>query len=156
MSTYHANVTWARGADEFLRQKYSRGHRWTFDEGVSIAASASPHAVRAPWHVAAAVDPEEALVAALSSCHMLFFLSFASAAGFTVESYEDAAEGVMDKNAEERESMVRFTLRPVVTFKERAPDAAEFDAMHHRAHEQCYVANSLKGDVTVEPTARVG
>lgn len=154
MSTYHANVTWARGADAFLHQKYSRGHRWTFDEGVSIAASASPQAVRAPWHVAAAVDPEEALVAALSSCHMLFFLSFASSAGYTVESYEDAAEGVMAKNAEGRDAMVRFTLRPVVTFKERAPLAAEFDAMHHRAHEQCYVANSIRGAVAVEPVMR--
>ena len=155
MSTYHANVSWTRGADEFLRQKYSRGHRWTFDEGVSIAASASPHAVRAPWHVTAAVDPEEALVAALSSCHMLFFLSFASSAGFTVEAYGDEAEGVMEKNAEGRDAMVRFTLRPVVTFKERAPSAAEFDAMHHRAHEQCYVANSLKGSIAVEPVMQL-
>lgn len=154
MSTYHANVTWARGADAFLHQKYSRGHRWTFDEGVSIAASASPQAVRAPWHVAAAIDPEEALVAALSSCHMLFFLSFASSAGYTVESYEDAAEGVMAKNAEGRDAMVSFTLRPVVTFKVRAPLAVEFDAMHHRAHEQCYVANSIRGAVAVEPVMR--
>ena len=156
MSTYHATITWSRGPDAFLQQKYSRGHRWTFDEGASIAASASPHAVRAPWHVAAAVDPEEALVAALSSCHMLFFLSFASSAGFTVESYEDLAEGVMGKNAEGRDAMVHFRLRPVVTFRERAPVAAEFAAMHHRAHQECYVANSLKSDMTVEPTARVG
>jgi organic hydroperoxide reductase OsmC/OhrA len=155
MSTYHATITWTRGADEFLRQKYSRGHRWTFDEGVSIAASASPHAVRAPWHVTAAVDPEEALVAALSSCHMLFFLSIASSAGFTVESYEDAADGEMAKNTEGRDSMVRFTLRPLVTFKERAPSAEEFEAMHQRAHEQCYVANSLKGEVATEPLMRV-
>ena len=156
MSTYHANVTWARGADEFLRQKYSRGHRWTSDEGVSIAASASPHAVRAPWHVTAAIDPEEALVAALSSCHMLFFLSIASRAGFTVESYEDTAEGVMEKNAEGRDAMTRFTLRPVITFKERSPSAEDFDAMHHSAHEQCYVANSLRGEVAVEGVMRVG
>ena len=156
MSTYCAKVTWARGTDEFLRQKYSRGHTWTFDEGVSVPASASPHAVRAPWHVTAAVDPEEALVAALSSCHMLFFLSLASRAGFTVESYEDAAEGVMGKNAEGREAMTHFTLRPVVTFKERAPSEEDLEAMHHAAHEQCYVANSLKAEVSVEPTARVG
>jgi organic hydroperoxide reductase OsmC/OhrA len=155
MSTYHATIAWTRGADEFLRQKYSRGHRWSFDEGVSIAASASPNAVRAPWHVAAAVDPEEALVAALSSCHMLFFLSFASSAGYTVESYDDAAEGVMATNAEGRAAMTAFTLRPVVTFKARAPLAEEFAAMHHRAHEECYVANSLKGEVLVEPVIRV-
>lgn len=156
MSTYHAKVTWARGADEFLRQKYSRGHRWTFDEGVSIAASASPHSVRAPWHVTAAIDPEEALVAALASCHMLFFLSIASRAGFTVETYEDSPEGEMEKNAEGRDAMTRFTLRPLVTFKERAPSAEEFDAMHHSAHEQCYVANSLRGTVVVEPVMRLG
>lgn len=155
MSTYHATVRWTRGADEFLRQKYSRGHTWTFDEGVSIAASASPHSVRAPWHVTAAVDPEEALTAALASCHMLFFLSFASKAGFTVESYEDAPEGLMEKGDDGKEWMRRFTLRPVVTFKERAPSQEEFDAMHHAAHEACYVANSLKGSVGIEATIRV-
>jgi organic hydroperoxide reductase OsmC/OhrA len=155
MSTYHAQVTWRRGADEFLRQKYSRGHRWTFDEGVSIAASASPHAVRAPWHVTAAVDPEEALVAAVSSCHMLFFLSYCSAAGFTVESYEDAPEGLMAKNARGKDAMTAFTLRPVVTFKERAPSEEEFLAMHHKAHDECYVANSLNGTVAVEPLIRL-
>ncbi len=155
MSTYHANVTWARGADAFLHQRYSRGHRWTFDEGVSIAASASPQAVRAPWHVAAAVDPEEALVAALSSCHMLFFLSFASSAGFTVESYMDSPEGTMARNAAGKEVMTEFVLRPLVTFKERAPSEEEFMAMHQKAHEDCFIANSVKGAVRVEPVIRV-
>jgi organic hydroperoxide reductase OsmC/OhrA len=155
MSTYHARVEWQRGSDEFLRQKYSRGHRWTFDEGISIPASASPHAVKAPWHVTAAVDPEEALVAAVSSCHMLFFLSYASGAGFTVESYVDAPEGEMGTNAAGRVAMTSFTLRPLVTFKERAPSEEEFMAMHHKAHEECYVANSLTAPVRVEPVIRI-
>ncbi len=94
MSTYHAAVTWTRGTQEFLRQRYSRGHTWTFDEGVSIRASASPHVVRAPWHETAAVDPEEALAAALASCHMLFFLSDASRNGHVVESYADTPEAL--------------------------------------------------------------
>lgn len=152
MATYHAQVHWQRGVDEFLRQKYSRGHRWTFDEGVSIAASASPHAVKAPWHVTAAVDPEEALVAAVASCHMLFFLSYASGAGFTIESYADSPEGAMGTNAAGRVAMVAFTLHPLVAFKERAPSEEEFLAMHHKAHEECYIANSLNAPVRVEPT----
>jgi organic hydroperoxide reductase OsmC/OhrA len=155
MSQYFAKVEWQRGADEFLRQKYSRGHRWTFDDGASIAASASPHAVRAPWHVTAAVDPEEALTAALASCHMLFFLSFASSAGFTVESYADAPEGTMARNEAGKEAMTEFVLRPLVTFKERAPSEEEFMAMHHKAHEECYIANSIRGAVRVEPVLRV-
>ncbi len=155
MSAYHAVVSWARGQDEFLRQQYSRGHRWTFDEGVGIAASASPHVVRAPWAVTAAVDPEEAVTAALASCHMLFFLSFASKAGFTVEAYEDRPEGVLEKDAHGREWMTRFTLRPLVSFKERAPSEEEFMAMHHAAHDACYIANSVKGTVALEPVLRV-
>lgn len=155
MATYHAAVEWHRGTDGFLDQKYSRGHRWTFDEGVSIAASASPHGVKAPWHVTAAVDPEEAVVAAVSSCHMLFFLSYCSSAGFTVESYVDAPEGLLARNADGREAMTQFTLRPLVTFKERAPSEEEFMAMHHKAHGACYIANSLNGTVINEPTMRI-
>ncbi len=155
MATYHARLEWLRGSDRFLDQKYSRGHRWSFDEGVSIAASASPHAVKAPWHVTAAVDPEEAVVAAVSSCHMLFFLSYCSSAGFTVDAYVDAAEGVLERNAHGRVAMTRFTLRPLVTFRERAPSEEEFMAMHHKAHEECYVANSLNGTVVAEPTMQV-
>lgn len=155
MLTYHAHVEWQRGSDEFLRQRYSRGHRWTFDAGASIAASASPHAVKAPWHVAAAVDPEEALVAAVSSCHMLFFLSYASGAGFTIEAYDDAAEGVMGRTDAGKEAMTAFTLHPLVTFKARAPSEEEFMAMHHKAHEECYIANSLHASVRVDPVIRV-
>ena len=155
MSTYHAKVEWTRGTDEFLRQKYSRGHRWQFDEGVTVPASAAPHAIRAPWHVTAAVDPEEAVTAALASCHMLFFLASASRAGFTVEAYTDAPESLMEKNEQGRESLTQFTLRPLVVFKERAPSEEEFVAMHAQAHEQCYIANSIRGHVTLQPTMQV-
>ena len=155
MSTYHARVEWLRGEQEFLNQRYSRGHTIHFDEGLAVPASASPHAVKAPWHVAKAMDPEEALVGAISSCHMLFFLSYASRAGFAVESYEDPAEGELRRGEDGREQMTEFTLRPLVTFKERAPSEEEFLAMHHLAHEECYIANSVKGTVRVEPTIRV-
>jgi len=152
MHTYNATIRWSRGSDEFANQKYSRGHRWEFDEGVSVPASASPHSVRAPWSVAAAVDPEEALVAALSSCHMLFFLSGASRDGFIVERYDDEAVGEMQKDATGRIAITKVTIRPQVTFSGTAPTAAQFAALHERAHDQCFIANSIKSEVVIEPT----
>jgi organic hydroperoxide reductase OsmC/OhrA len=151
VGTYHATIRWERGADEFVHQRYSRGHRWHFDEGLTVPASASPHVVRAPWAVAAAVDPEEALVAAVSSCHMLFFLSMASKGGFVVEKYEDAAEGVMEKNAEGKPVITKVTLRPRVTVSGTLPTSTEFEKLHHQAHEECYIANSIRGEVRYEP-----
>lgn len=151
MSTYHATIRWARGTDEFLRQKYSRGHTWHFDEGVTVPASASPHVLRAPLSVAAAVDPEEALVAALSSCHMLFALSHLSKAGFIADSYEDAAEGVMERRADGKVALTKVTLRPTITFKDSTPSAEEYARVHHEAHEECYIANSVNFEVVVEP-----
>ncbi len=150
MSTYHARIAWTRGGDEFARQKYSRGHRWHFDDGVSVPASASPHVVKKEFVVTAAVDPEEALVAALSSCHMLFFLSYVSSAGYIAESYEDASEGVLEKGIDGRVMMTRVTLHPVVTFGGKGPSQSEFDAWHHKAHEECYVANSVRSEIVVE------
>jgi organic hydroperoxide reductase OsmC/OhrA len=155
MSTYHATIRWARGTDEFLRQKYSRGHTWHFDEGVTVPASASPHVLRAPLSVAAAVDPEEALVAALSSCHMLFALSYLSKGGFIAENYEDAAEGVMERRADGKVALTKVTLRPTITFKDAAPSAEEFARVHHEAHEECYIANSVNFEVVVEPQLAV-
>lgn len=152
MATYHATIKWARGQDEFLRQKYSRGHTWHFDEGVSVPASASPHVLKPPLTVEAAVDPEEAVVAALSSCHMLFLLSYLSRAGYVVDSYEDAAEALMEKRADGKTALTRATLRPHVVFRERAPSAEEFAKFHHEAHEECYIANSVNFPVNVEPT----
>jgi len=151
MSSYFATVQWTRGDAAFAKQQYTRGHTWRFDEGLTIPASASPHVVKAPWAVARAVDPEEALVAALASCHMLFFLSDASRAGFIVDQYEDAAEGVMAKNADGRVAITLVTLRPHVTFSGTAPTAAQFATLHDGAHAQCYIANSIRSDVRLEP-----
>jgi organic hydroperoxide reductase OsmC/OhrA len=155
MSTYHAVVRWTRGADAFAGYKYSRGHEWVFDEGVVVPASASPQVVRAPYSVAAAVDPEEAFIASLSSCHMLFFLAAAVKGGFIVDAYEDPATGDLAKNAAGKDVMTKVTLRPRVIFNGRAPTAAEYAAMHHTAHEECYIANSVTSEVVLQPTMAV-
>ncbi|HEU4699387.1 MAG TPA: OsmC family protein [Gemmatimonadales bacterium] len=152
MATYGATVTWERQGAVFTDGRYGRGHRWAFDGGVEVPASASPHSVPLPYSVAEAVDPEEAFVAALASCHMLWFLSLAAKAGHVVERYEDAAVGRMGPDAAGRTMMLEVTLRPRVTFAGgRAPDAAALEALHHRAHEVCFIANSVKTAVRCEP-----
>ena len=152
MSEYFATIEWNRSGAVFTDNKYSRGHRWSFDGGVEVPASSSPHSVRLPFSVENAVDPEEALVAALSSCHMLTFLYLAAKKKFLVESYRDEAVGFMEKNAEGRLAITRVTLRPEIKFGgELLPTADELAALHHAAHEECYIANSVKTDVGVEP-----
>jgi organic hydroperoxide reductase OsmC/OhrA len=152
MSTYTATVAWRRGEQAFADGKYSRAHVWRFDGGVEVRGSSAPHVVPVPLSDPAAVDPEEAFVASLSSCHMLFFLAFAHKRRFVVDSYEDNAEGVLAKNPEGRTAMTVVTLRPKVVFSgDKTPSAEELDAMHHRAHEECYIANSVKTEVRVEP-----
>jgi organic hydroperoxide reductase OsmC/OhrA len=149
---YRARIHWARGAAAFTDNRYSRAHRWQFDGGVEVPASSSPHVVRVPLSDEHAVDPEEALVAALSSCHMLFFLSFAAARGFRVDDYTDEATGVMGKNSAGRTAMVRVTLHPRVVFSgERLPQRADIDSLHHRSHEECFIANSVTTEVRCEP-----
>ena len=149
-----ATVEWQRNGQEFLDQRYSRAHAWRFDGGMNVPASSSPLSVPLPMSEAANVDPEEALVAAASSCHMLFFLSIAAKHGHTVDHYRDDAVGELGKNADGRLAMTRITLRPVVSFAGTAPPGAEeLAAIHHEAHDKCYVANSLKTEVVVE-TAR--
>ena len=149
---YLAHIHWERGAALFTDNRYSRGHTWRFDGGVEVAASSSPFVVRVPLSVEAAVDPEEALVAALSSCHMLSFLSFAARERWRVDAYTDDAVGVMGRNAAGKEAMVRVTLRPRVSFSgERLPSPADIAALHHRAHEECYIANSVTTEIRVEP-----
>ena len=115
-----------------------------------VAGSASPTIVPAPWSDAAAVDPEEAFIASLASCHMLFFLDFARRSGFVIDSYVDEAEGVMEKGADGRMAMTRVTLRPQVEWSGKAPDEGTLAALHHKAHDACFIANSVKTDVTVE------
>lgn len=150
--SYQARVHWQRGAAVFTDNRFSRAHRWQFDGGVEVPASSSPQVVRVPLSEEHAVDPEEALVASLSSCHMLFFLAFAAGKGFRVDDYSDDAEGVMGKNTHGRIAMVRVTLHPRVRFSgERLPTREDIDALHHRAHEECYIANSVTTEVLVAP-----
>lgn len=155
MSSHTATIRWSRKPDErFLDGKYSRAHNWVFDGGAVVPASASPSVVRAPLSDPAGVDPEEALVAALSSCHMLFVLDFARRAGFVVESYDDTAEGVIGKGADGRIAMTLATLKPRVVFSgEKRPTAGDVGAIHHQAHDACFIANSLKSEVRVEASA---
>jgi organic hydroperoxide reductase OsmC/OhrA len=153
MAEYTAQLHWQRGAHEpFTDQRYSRRHTLRFDGGVVLAASSSPAVVPLPMSDAAAVDPEELFVAALASCHMLWFLSLAAARGHVVDGYEDAAIGVMSRNSEGRMAMTRVTLRPHVTCTGAGgPDAAALAALHHAAHEACFIASSVKTEVRCEP-----
>ena len=151
MSTYTATIRWTRnGTEGFTKGQYSRAHEWAFDGGAVVPASPSPHIVPAPWSDPAGVDPEEAFVASLSSCHMLFFIDFARRAGLTVDDYVDEAEGVLEKRADGKIAMTRVTLRPRVTWGGEAPDDAAVVDLHHRAHEACFIANSVTTEVTVE------
>ena len=144
---YCATVLWRRGDQSFADNKYSRGHVWRFDESVEVPASSSPFVVP-NQSVAAAVDPEEAFVASLSSCHMLFFLSFAARAGFQVDTYEDAATGEMAKNEAGKLYVAKVTLSPSIVFSgDKRPSEAEIAALHHKAHAECFIANSVKTDV---------
>jgi organic hydroperoxide reductase OsmC/OhrA len=151
---YYATIHWQRGAAPFTDNRYSRGHTWHFDGGVTVPASSSPHVVRVPMSVEAAVDPEEALIASISSCHMLWFLSLAAAAGYCVDDYRDAAVGVMGKNAAGKIALLRVTLRPRIAFSgAKQPARTELDHLHHRAHEECFIANSVTTQISVEPAA---
>ena len=152
MSEYSAKISWYRGDDEaYLDNKYSRGHEWKFDGGVTIPASASPQVVPLPYSVAQNVDPEEAFVASLSSCHMLFFLSIAAKRQYIVDEYIDNATGIMDKDVTGLEWMTRVTLRPLIKFSgEKLPDYELLEKMHHRAHQLCFIANSVKTEVVTE------
>ncbi len=152
MSTYSATILWQRNGAIFTDQRYSRAHVMKFDGGAEVPGSSSPHTVPLPYSDAAAVDPEEAFVASLSSCHMLWFLHLAAKRGFVVESYEDRADGVMAKNAEGKLAMTLVTLRPGAEFAgERRPGRQDIEALHHAAHEECFIANSVKSEVRCEP-----
>jgi organic hydroperoxide reductase OsmC/OhrA len=154
MSDYSAQLVWQRQPTEaFDDNRYSRRHLVRFDGGVELPASSSPSVVPLPLSDASAVDPEEMFVASLASCHMLWFLSLAAAAGHRVERYEDDAVGTMARNAEGRLAMTRVVLRPRVTFVpgRAAPDAAALHALHHAAHDKCFIANSVRSEVRCEP-----
>jgi len=152
MGVYLANIVWNRGDQPFTDGKYRRTHVWRFDGGAEVSGSAAPAAVRPPLSDESAVDPEEALVAALSSCHMLYFLDFARRAGFKIDSYDDHAEGAVEKGADGRSSVTVIVLRPKVLFSgDKQPTSQDLDALHHKAHEACIIANSVKSEVRVEP-----
>jgi organic hydroperoxide reductase OsmC/OhrA len=153
MAKHVADLVWRLGEDDdFMKGRYSRGHELAFDGGIALPASASPHVV-GKWAVEAAVDPEEMLVAALSSCHMLSFLHIARVAGFTALTYRDHAEGVMAEIAPGRLAITTVALHPKVEWQGTPPDPARLDAMHHEAHEVCYIANSVRTEVVVVGTA---
>ncbi|MBI3524379.1 MAG: OsmC family protein [Betaproteobacteria bacterium] len=152
MAQYATEVIWSRGEQNFLDNRYSRKHLLRFDGGVEVPGSSSPHVVPLPYSDPAAVDPEEAFVASLSSCHMLWFLDIAGKKKFRVDRYFDQAIGIMEKNTEGKLFMSVVTLRPEVIFSgERIPERAEIEKMHHRAHAECFIANSVKTEVRCEP-----
>jgi organic hydroperoxide reductase OsmC/OhrA len=149
---YRATIEWQRQGAVFVDSRYSRSHVWRFDGGVEVPASSAPSSVPLPYSAAAAVDPEEALVAAVSSCHMLFFLSFAAQQGFTVDRYQDEATGAMTRNSASKLYISKIVLRPDVKFSgNKRPSEAEADALHRRAHEECYIANSVRAETIVQP-----
>jgi organic hydroperoxide reductase OsmC/OhrA len=151
MSEYQTRIHWERGDQAFSDGRYSRRHRMHFDGGTIVPGSSSPQVVRTPYSDPAAVDPEEAFVASLASCHMLWFLDLACRAGWVVDDYRDDAVGTMALNPQGRFAMTVVTLRPAVAFGgARRPDATEVDRLHHQAHEECFIANSVKTEVVVE------
>jgi organic hydroperoxide reductase OsmC/OhrA len=149
---YRATVKLARGGDEtFTDQRYSRGHTWSFDGGITVPGSSSPLSVRLPYSVAEAIDPEEAFVAAVSSCHMLTFLYVAAKRGFVVDAYADDALGVMTKNEKGRMWVSKVTLAPAIVFAgDKRPTDAQLEELHHLAHDECYIANSVKSEIVVQ------
>ncbi len=152
MSEYLATVSWKRSAKEqFVDSKYSREHSWDFDGGATIMASPSPHVVPYPYSIESHIDPEEAFVASLSSCHMLFFLSIAAKRKFVVDEYVDDAVGIMAENDEGKLAITQVTLRPRIIFSGgKQPSKSQISKMHHQSHEQCFIANSMKTNVVTE------
>ncbi len=156
MAGYTADIAWLRGDQDFLGSHYSRRHMIRFDGGVELPGSSSPHVVPLPYADPTAVDPEEMFVASIASCHMLWFLAIAAKRKFCVDRYTDCAEGVMAKNADGKEFVSRVTLRPEVAFSgERKPSEDELRALHHRAHEECFIANSVRTEIRCEPVLAV-
>lgn len=152
MADYCAHLLWQRGEHDFLGNHYSRRHLLRFDGGLEVPASSSPHVVPVPMSDPTAVDPEEAFVASLASCHMLWFLSIAARRRFCVDRYADSPVGVMTKNSEGKLAITVVTLKPEVAFSgDRLPDREEVAQMHHAAHEECFIANSVKSEVRCEP-----
>jgi organic hydroperoxide reductase OsmC/OhrA len=151
MGDYRATVEWRlEPGQDFAGGRYSRGHSVTFEGGHQVPGTASHHVIGKKWAVEGAVDPEQMLVGSISTCHMLTFLHIARNAGFVVTRYRDEAVGVMEKNAAGRLAVTRVTLRPEIVYEGRRPTEAERDRLHHEAHEECFIANSVTTQITVE------
>ena len=153
MAEHRVTVAWEADGN-FLTGRYSRAHVWTFDGGASLTASSSPDVVPVPLSDPAGIDPEEALIASASSCHMLWFLSLAKNAGFDVLRYRDEASGRMGKDERGRIAITRIVLRPVISFTGPAPDSVALERLHHEAHERCFIANSLRSEIVIESETR--
>ncbi len=151
MSIHTARIQWQREGHRFTDNQYSRAHQWSFDGGAVVPASSSPRVVPVPMSNPAGVDPEEAFVAALSSCHMLWFLSVAREAGFVVDHYEDRAEGTLGPLGDGRQCMTSVTLKPAVRFESRRPTPAQLTELHAQAHHRCFLANTVRCEVIVSP-----
>ncbi len=157
MSTHIATVEWGSDGSRFTDNRYSRAHRWRFDGGAVVPASSSPHVVKVPYSDPAGVDPEEAYVAALASCHMLWFLSIAAQDGYVIDAYRDEAEGTMGKNEAGKEAVLRVVLRPHVSLMgTKMPSDAVLHELHHRAHEACFLANSVMTKIEIEGSWEYG
>jgi organic hydroperoxide reductase OsmC/OhrA len=151
MSEYTATIRWSLDGADFVGNRYTRAHEWSFDGGLTVPASASPHIVPLPQSVAEHVDPEEAFVASISSCHMLFFLSLAAAEGVVVTAYEDKASGWLEKDSTNKTAMTRVVLRPNAAYgSDNMPDADVLERLHHRAHELCFIANSVSTKIVTD------
>ncbi|MCV2401811.1 OsmC family protein [Marinomonas sp. C2222] len=150
MSEYFARVVWERGSQNFIDKKYSRAHEWQFEGGVVVPASSSPHIVPIPLSIAENVDPEEAFVASVSSCHMLFFLDFASRKKLVVDHYIDRAIGTLAVGESGKMMMTEVVLKPEVTFVGEEPGRELLEELHHLSHEHCFIANSLLTKVRVD------
>ena len=152
MASHNAEVLWVREDQNFLDQRYSRKHILRFDGGLEVPGSSSPHVVPLPFSDPSAVDPEEAFIAALSSCHMLWFLDIAARKGFCVDRYRDQATGTMARTLEGKQMVAVVTLKPEVAFSGTPlPTSAQLHTMHHEAHQECFIANSVKTEVRCEP-----
>ncbi len=151
MAEYAATISWERGDSPFVNGDYTRAHAWSFDGGLTVAASASPHIVPLPHSRPENVDPEEAFVASLSSCHMLFFLSIAATRGFVVDHYRDSAVGYLEKDSDGKLAMTRVILRPAAAYSgKNVPTVRQIEDIHHKAHDKCFIANSVRTQVITD------
>ena len=146
---YTATIRWRHDGQDFTRGQYSRAHTWSFDGGVEVPASASPHVVRPPMSDPSAVDPEEAFVASIASCHMLTFLYLAGKQGYAIATYEDVAVGTLAKNEHGTSWVSKVVLSPKIVWHGTPPTTAQLDELHEGAHRECFIANSVKTEIVV-------